>query len=145
MVLLMDSDHVGQDPEILEEVDVPKMLPSSIPTPKSSLVRKVSNKDLLFEMDDDLDKQKQLSPPKKLSVSDNEDTTWMKKVFVTTTPLWFVPGAKIKRMISRLSKHFIRERVDVFDYGAFVQQTLMEVNSIISAHAAGSSYFFILS
>jgi hypothetical protein len=68
----------------------------------------------------------------------------MKNTQVILTPLWCVPGATIKTIIGRISQHIIRERVDVVNYGTFVHNTILEVNAIMSAHAAGTEYLQIV-
>lgn len=64
----------------------------------------------------------------------DEDTQWLNNVYVTVTPLDFVPGATIQRVWGKVTQHFIRESENAHSFGAFQQELLMEANAIIRTH-----------
>jgi hypothetical protein len=65
---------------------------------------------------------------------DDIDLQWINKDYVTITPLYFVPGARIKSVIGKVSQHLIRESDSVPDFGTFQQEVVMEANAVIRAH-----------
>lgn len=65
---------------------------------------------------------------------DEQDLQWINEDYVTITPLYFVPGARIKTVLGKVSQHLIRESESVVDFGTFQQEVIMESNAVIRAH-----------
>ncbi|KAL9647033.1 hypothetical protein ABK040_016508 [Willaertia magna] len=69
-----------------------------------------------------------------VSEEDEEDKKWIEEEYVHMTPLYFIPGTNIVKVIGKVSQHLVRESNSVLDFGSFQQETIMEATSIIKAH-----------
>jgi hypothetical protein len=64
----------------------------------------------------------------------DEDSEWLSNVYITMTPLSYVPGTRIQKVLGKVAQHLIRESETVTDFGLFQQELVMEANAIIRAH-----------
>jgi uncharacterized protein YbjQ (UPF0145 family) len=134
MAIVDSGRHISHAP-----VDqIPELLPIKAFMPESSAVGTPSCKqrdDELFEMElapTDTSTDRTLE---RENAEDVElDLQWASKEYVTITPLYFVPGARVKTVLGKVSQHLIRESESVLDFGTFQQEVIMEANAVIRAH-----------
>ncbi|KAF0981169.1 hypothetical protein FDP41_012957 [Naegleria fowleri] len=62
------------------------------------------------------------------------DKEWLEESYVVTSPMYFIPGAKIEKLVGKINHHLVRESNNVMDFASFQQECIMEATSIVRAH-----------
>eukprot|EP00761_Pharyngomonas_kirbyi_P012348 gb/GECH01012375.1/.p1 GENE.gb/GECH01012375.1/~~gb/GECH01012375.1/.p1 ORF type:complete len:1018 (+),score=197.21 gb/GECH01012375.1/:1-3054(+) len=84
--------------------------------------------EMLFEMEghEEQEEQKTL----------DSDHHWVQSREVKITPLYFLPGFHIQRVLGRISQHLVRESERMTDYGMFTHSLIIEASAILRSQAA---------
>jgi uncharacterized protein YbjQ (UPF0145 family) len=140
VLISLQAMAIVQGPKLIEMTSgaqIPELLPHKAYMPESNAVGSRKH-DELFEMDmppvKDPNRDSSEDDVSETSEDDELDMLWTSKEFVTITPLYFVPGARIKTILGKVSQHLIRESEQVLDFGTFQQECIMEANAVIRAH-----------
>ncbi|EFC40020.1 predicted protein [Naegleria gruberi] len=86
--------------------------------------------EMLFNMDIDQKSETPSVIPEERDI----DKEWMEEQYVVITPMYFIPGAKIEKVVGAITQHLVRESTNVVQFSSFQQECIMEATSIIRAH-----------
>lgn len=101
----------------------------------------ISTDDMLFNMDmdqkeDTITSSEELKNIRDIVIAQENDIDkeWLEESYVVTSPMYFIPGAKIEKLVGKINHHLVRESNNVMDFASFQQECIMEATSIVRAH-----------